>query len=490
MEIPDCKYDDNELYHYGILGMKWGRRRYQTKDGSLTPAGQKRYDKAMNKIQTKERELSNKRAYIEQKNTIKEAKKKYKNEKKEYKDYKNKQSLEKKAAKEAKKEEKKAEVSKNKPISEMTNEELFAYKQRLQAEKDIYNLKSEISRLNPPPEVSGKKAIDFVKDFTMNELWGDIAKPTVKKFLDKKMGEEGNSELDKLRKEADLWKQKESISKSKYNVWGNSEKQNKGILPGEKVGKDNDENISDKPDNGTDKSNRSQSNNKKNQNKTQNESKQSGPTMSKAEKKAWKKVNDYNKNWWEKDAVRPVNDQYTKRLTAENIYSYEATGKDVVGKGSSRYTSRDIRPYIDADYREVVTNYPAVISRGSRSYNNVIAMLEDKRMTHSDDGLEYLIQNGLEKSINQSLDELYHYGIKGMKWGVYRFYNKDGTRTEAGKKRENKAKKDKRKIDTDVLKRGLSEIENRQLKTGKDYMAAKLKCQNNIVTDQRQGVIP
>lgn len=34
--------DNNELKHYGVLGMKWGVRRYQNKDGSLTSAGKKR----------------------------------------------------------------------------------------------------------------------------------------------------------------------------------------------------------------------------------------------------------------------------------------------------------------------------------------------------------------------------------------------------------------------------------------------------------------
>lgn len=35
--------NQNELEHYGIMGMKWGIRRYQNEDGSLTDAGRKRY---------------------------------------------------------------------------------------------------------------------------------------------------------------------------------------------------------------------------------------------------------------------------------------------------------------------------------------------------------------------------------------------------------------------------------------------------------------
>ena len=40
----------NELYHYGVKGQKWGVRRYQNSDGSLTDNGKKRVAKLNAKI--------------------------------------------------------------------------------------------------------------------------------------------------------------------------------------------------------------------------------------------------------------------------------------------------------------------------------------------------------------------------------------------------------------------------------------------------------
>ncbi len=41
--MPEVYFSNDKLMHYGVLGMKWGKRRYQNADGSLKSAGKKRY---------------------------------------------------------------------------------------------------------------------------------------------------------------------------------------------------------------------------------------------------------------------------------------------------------------------------------------------------------------------------------------------------------------------------------------------------------------
>ena len=46
-----------ELYHHGVKGQRWGIRRYQNKDGSLTAYGKKRYAKELAKLEAEKKRV-------------------------------------------------------------------------------------------------------------------------------------------------------------------------------------------------------------------------------------------------------------------------------------------------------------------------------------------------------------------------------------------------------------------------------------------------
>lgn len=172
----------NELCHHGIRGMRWGIRRFQRKDGSLTNAGKKRRAKLESELE----QLNGKKGSDGD------------------------------------------GATKPKSVSEMSNKELQEHTTRMQLERNYYDAQRSLSSAKPQQVSKGKRMIEkFMNDSVMPAV-SSAAKSGIEKFMKDKLGLTDKDELAALRKQYDLLDYQQRIDKiknpDKYTSWDDKTK--------------------------------------------------------------------------------------------------------------------------------------------------------------------------------------------------------------------------------------------------------------------------
>lgn len=151
---------ENELMHWGIKGMKWGVRRYQNKDGSLTPAGRKRYDKEMAKLKEEEKIAKNKLRTQAKLNKLEEKRKEVE------------------ALKSGKPLPKTTQNTSKPSVKDMSDEELRRVVNRMMLEQ-------QYSKLRPEQVSTGKKFVDKVMKDVVAPTAVEVGKQVLKDSMTK-----------------------------------------------------------------------------------------------------------------------------------------------------------------------------------------------------------------------------------------------------------------------------------------------------------------
>lgn len=145
---------NNELQHHGIPGMKWGIRRFQNKDGSLTSDGKKRYSvvqavKDHNAKKKKQQQLEKARQV--------------------------------RAEKKAAAEERAKKLEKGKiPIKKMSDDEIKARITRLELEKKLKDLETETAQAAVS---KGKRFINKFADSTLDKVADNVGADLIAQAL-------------------------------------------------------------------------------------------------------------------------------------------------------------------------------------------------------------------------------------------------------------------------------------------------------------------
>lgn len=160
-------YDD-ELYHYGRKGMKWGQHIF----GKVTATAGRAGRFIGNKIKTSARDARN--TY------------RHKRDRRKF--------------------QKESEVLRKKPLNKMTNEELDSYIKRLQKEKEANDLRKSLSNIDKNNVSAGKKFISEAYDKLLKQPLLSAGNSALTKLFTKKLNEKLGIDIEDKSNSMDLLK--------------------------------------------------------------------------------------------------------------------------------------------------------------------------------------------------------------------------------------------------------------------------------------------
>jgi len=387
--------EDGTLYlsHHGIRGQRWGVRRFQNRDGSLTNAGRKRLGYATKgAAQTVGKAF---KAGVKAGGNAVKAVKAHHEEA------------------EAKKKEKKKEKASKTRLGVMANKDLFT-NEEIRKLNERFKLEDEMKMATLQKGVEIAKAVGVIAQNvgTVAKAYEDVTGTSL-------------SPIKKAKQEAEAKEKaedrKRKLAKEDAEAKRAEDKEKRDIEDRERRIKLEDED------------------------RVRKQAKEDADAQraENAEKRAQAKER--------RDSTMAVELQRKAKAAAD-----EQEHKAVKAKAESRSAILDVLEKInkiqDHDDDDHNNNNPPGGGIDTWNDDDYLNFFKKTGIIHSDISDPSLIQNGV--LFVDSSDYLAHHGVKGQKWGVRRFQNEDGSLTDKGRKHYEKklAKAERKKVAADAAR--------------------------------------